>query len=158
MKDDVIESGQVADDQAAEFAALQAGAVEAAPGAPGAPDVAPDISLASEFVGIAGALLAVMGPIFPSVKKLYTDDVTQAAAASLAAVCVKHGWLSGGLMGEYAEEMTALMVCGPLAFATVQAAKSDLADKSTQAPGAAQVAPGASVVDDPAAPKVLERG
>lgn len=149
---------ELSDDQAAEFAALQAGAVDGAPGAPAAPDVAPDISLASEFVGIAGALLAALGPVFPSVRAIYTEDVTKAAAASLAGVCVKHGWLSGGLMGEYAEEMTALMVCGPLAFATVQAVKSDLAAKAPPAPGAAPAVVGAPAVADPAAPKVLERG
>lgn len=136
MKTEKTESAEVlSEDQAAEHRALTDGAAGAV--VPGAvAEVSPADGLAVELVGIAGALLAAAAPMFPSVKAIYTDEVTKAAAASIAAVCVKHGWLSGGLMGEYAEEMMALMVCGPLALATVQAVKSDLAamKKPTAAP------------------------
>jgi hypothetical protein len=155
----------VSDDQAAERAALQASATEgegaAAPAAGQGAEVAPAEALAVEFAGIAGALLAAVGPMFPSVKAIYSEEVIKAAAASVAAVCVKHGWLQGGLMGEYAEELTALMVCGPLAVATVQAVKVDLA-RMNRAPDAAaaveKVGAGDTAAIDSSAPLVMQRG
>jgi hypothetical protein len=143
------------DDQAAEFAALQAGAagggVAAVPGQGAAGPVAPD--LATELTGFGLAIVAALSPAFPSLKDLYTDETTAAAGASIAAVCVKHGWLSGGLMGEYAEEITALMVCGPLAVATAQGVRSDIAALKARArpvqvsaPAPAPAAPAGDVV------------
>lgn len=155
------EAAPMAEDQAAEFAALQASAL-GENAAPAEAETPIDISLAGELAGIAGALLAAVGPMFPSVKALYTEEVTKGAAAAIAAVCVKHGWLSGGLMGEYAEEITALMICGPLAIATSQAVKVDLAAmkaKSGAAPSVA-VSPAPTLQPEPSgpAPIVLERG
>lgn len=154
---------EVSDDQAVERAALQMSAMEAeaAPSLPAGQgaEVAPADALAVEFAGIAGALLAAVGPMFPSVKAIYTEDVTKAAATSIAAVCVKHGWLSGGLMGEHAEELTALMVCVPLAVATVQAVKADLARMNRAPESAAEkVGAGDTAPADPAAPVVMQRG
>lgn len=152
----------MAEDQAAEFAALNAAAIDGGSPAATAPEPEPAASLAAELDGIAGALLAAVGPMFPSVKAIYSEEVTAGAAAAIAAVCQKHGWLSGGLMGEYAEEITALVICGPLAVATVQAVKADLAAMKPAAKLAPVVAvPPATTLDADStgpAPVMLERG
>ena len=160
----------MSDDQAAHLAALSAGAQMTEPG-PGATSDemsgAPVPDLAMELTGIIGAVVAAVSPALPSLRGIYTEEVTKAAAASIAGVCVKHGWLSGGLMGEYAEELTCLMVCAPLAMATVQGVKADLAkmkEKNQPAVGAGfapvAVPPAPTMAEGEAspAPVVLQRG
>ncbi|MCK9991403.1 MAG: hypothetical protein RugAbin2_02417 [Rugosibacter sp.] len=128
-------------EQAADLAALESDAVGQGV-APEQPGAMVEVGLGQELAGIATALLAVASPMFPSLKPIYTPEVIGAASEAIAGVCKKHGWLSGGVMGEYAEEITALVVCGPLAFATMQAVKVDLArmkagETETEKPGAA---------------------
>lgn len=126
-----VQAGPVmSDDQAAHLAALTAAAAEDGEQQQATEEAqAQDftVALSDEIAGIAGALLAALSPAFPSLKTIYTEQTTKAAAGALAAVCQKHGWLQGGLMGEYAEEITALMICGPLALATARGIKADIA-------------------------------
>lgn len=102
-------------------------AAAAAVPAAGAPVVDPAVAMAGEFAGLIGALVGVLAPAFPSLASIYTEQSIGAASHAVAAVCVKRGWLSGGIMGEYGEEIAALIVCGPLAVATWQGVKGDLA-------------------------------
>lgn len=119
-------------EQAADLAALQAAANEPAPGAPATvPEQAeqgPD--LAREITGLVTAAVAALGPMFPSLKGIYTPEVTQAAAQAVAAVCEKHGWMQGGLMGKWGEEIACVAIVGPLAFTTWQGIKADLAARA----------------------------
>lgn len=163
MKRDI--DAAMPEEQAAEFAALNSAAVDAN-ASPEAVQAAPVLpSLADELTGLVTALIAVASPMFPSLKPIYTPEVISAASGAVAAVCKKHGWLSGGVMGEYAEEVTALIVCAPLALATVQAVRSDLAAmKPKAAPVAAPVVaavtppPDQPEAEAPAFSMVLERG
>lgn len=114
-------------EQAADFAALQASAAGAppVPGAePPAQEVGPD--LAKELSGLVTVAVVTLSPLFPSLKDTYTPEVTQAAAGAIAAVCEKHGWLSGGMMGEWGEEIACAAIVGPLAFSTYQGIRVDL--------------------------------
>lgn len=120
-------------EQAADLAALQATAAsEAAPGAPGAPGEAeaagPD--LAQEIAGLVSVAVATLGPLFPSLRETYTPEVTQAAAQAVAAVCRKHGWMQGGMMGEWGEEIACAAIVGPLAFQTYQGIQTDMAARA----------------------------
>lgn len=140
-------------EQAADLAALENFANDA-PIIPGTPEAqaaevaAAKVPLADELAGAVLAFVAIAGPMLPSLQKIYTQETTQAAAQSMAAVCEKNGWLQGGLMGEYAEEVTALIVCGPLAYATVQGIKADLAaNREREKPAAIQ--PGQKPVEAP---------
>lgn len=113
-------------EQAADFAALQGmaagevAAVEAAQASPAGPD------LAEEIGGMAAMLVSALSPALPSLKTIYTPETTGAAAAAIAAVCRKHGWLSGGMFGEWGEEVACAAVLIPLAIATHKGVKGDI--------------------------------
>lgn len=123
-------------EQAQDLAALEAAAADQPllPGEePPAPPVDPVASLADEIAGIVLSVTAVLAPALPSLKRIYTPETTRAAGTSIAAVCVKHGWLSGGLMGEYAEEISAAVILLPLAVTTYQGVKGDVDNLKAQA-------------------------
>jgi hypothetical protein len=133
--------------------ALEAERVTTASMAATAPDTPPALdmnragTLAQEITGIVLGVVNVLGPALPSVKALYTPEVTQAAAESVAVVCVKHGWLSGGIGGKYAEELAAAFVLGPLAIATANALKADLPRLKTKPAKPAPAVPAAGEGD-----------
>lgn len=113
----------------AEFDQLT-GATEA-PAAPGAvPEqepAAPAVDLAGELAGLLLTVSAVLKPALPSLEKIYTEEKCASAGAALAAVCNKRGWLQGGVVGGYGEELAALAVVGPMAIATYAGVKADMA-------------------------------
>lgn len=121
------EIASATDEQAADLAALTAAAGEA-PGVPAqqAEQEAQGPNLAGEIAAAVTVAVATLGPMFPSLKGIYTPEVTQAAAQSIAAVCNKHGWLQGGLMGKWGEEIACLAVVAPLAFQTYQGVRADI--------------------------------
>jgi hypothetical protein len=131
---------QTSAEQAADMAELQAMA-EGAPPVPGqeqatAEQAGPD--LGKELEGLGLVVVATLAPMFPSLTKIYTPQVTAAAAHSIAAVCNKHGWMAGGMLGEYGEEIACVAVVGPLALATYQGVSADLeAMRQAQKPKAA---------------------
>lgn len=122
-------------EQAADLAALQ-GMAAPAPGegqdTQEQQHQGPD--LATELEGLITGVVAVLSPMFPSLKETYTDTTTKAAAGAVAAVCTKHGWLGGGVFGEWGEEIAAAAIVGPLAFATYQGIKSDIAARTPDKP------------------------
>lgn len=122
-------------EQAADLAALTAAATEGATvptTAAGEPIQAPD--LAADLSGLITMLVATLGPAFPSLQKIYTPEVTGAAGGAIAAVCKKHGWMQGGMFGEWGEEIACLAIVGPLAVTTVAGIKGDLAARAKPQP------------------------
>ncbi len=128
---------ELSSERAADFAALDRAAREqeqtaAADG--GEVDAAPVIDLGKE---IAGALLVVskmIGPMFPSVAAIYSEEMCLAVGGSMVPVCEKYGWLQGGIGGKYGPEIACLAVVGPLAWMTVEAAKADIAARRPAKP------------------------
>ena len=102
--------------------------------APGAEPAQAGPTLAQEIEGLVSLAVKVLTPAFPSLPSIYTDEITGAAAGAVAAVCQKHGWLSGGLAGEYGEELAALVIVGPLAVQTYSACKADAEARRAKAP------------------------
>lgn len=132
-------------EQAADLAALEAAAgaqAEAAAVAQAQEVQTTAGKLAGEISGLLTAAVAMAGPLFPSIVPLYTPQTIGAASNAVAAVCVKHGWMAGGFAGQWAEEIAAAVVVLPLAYATVQAVKADLAARAqaTEKPAAGAVA------------------
>lgn len=163
-----MKTQEMAAEQAADLAALQAAANENFPDTvtvPGQEPPPPPPDLAQELAGLMQMAVATLGPAFPSLKSIYTPETIGAASESIAAVCRKHGWMQGGMMGEYQEEVTCLFVVGPLALATVQGVKADIAARAkkpeqiqapampeavpNEVPGAKSVTIGAPVTDAP---------
>lgn len=111
-------------EQAADLAALRAAADEQAqamaPAVPQGPDIAAEISDA------LGIIVGILGAPLPSLRAIYTQEVRQAVGASVAAVCDKHGWLQGGLMGKWGEEIACAAVVLPLGWATYNGVRADI--------------------------------
>lgn len=124
---------KMSDEQAADFAALSMAAA-AGPDPmreqqeqQQAQQQAGAVDLAGEIAGLVLAFAAVARPILPCLADIYTPEVAQQAAGAVAAVCVKRGWLSGGLVGDYGEEVAAAVVLVPLGVATWQGVRRDIA-------------------------------
>lgn len=124
-------------EQAADFAALQAAANEASAGPPVAGENVPAVQnvldLANELEGLIKVAVATLAPMFPSLRETYTPEVTTAAASAIAAVCNKHGWMQGGMFGEWGEEIACAAIVGPLALTTYQGISHDMAEAKARA-------------------------
>jgi hypothetical protein len=144
--DDLKDEGQGAtsSEQAADFAALQRMAAEgeAVPGAEvQAGEAAPAPAgppLSEEISGVLKLVAGMIKPALPTVAEIYTPEVCDSVGGAVGAVCDKHGWLQGGISGKYGEEIMCLAVVGPIAYATVEAAKSDIAARKAAAKPALQ--------------------
>ena len=113
------------------------------PGANPEPEAsAPAVDLRAEIGDALGAVAGMLAPALPSIGKLYTPDTCARVGDALGAVCEKHGWFSGGLLGENSVEIKAALVVVPLAVATYVGVKADMAamDKAPP-PAAAPAAP-----------------
>lgn len=143
-------------EQAAELAALEAAAGDGLqqPGQE-ADTPAPAVDLATELRALVQMFVGMVAPVFPSLPAIYTPEATEAAAVAVAGVCNKHGWLQGGVMGDYAEEIAAAAILAPIGLATYQGVRADIAamKKTQQRPdtgpapaiGAAEVGEGGAV-------------
>lgn len=119
-------------EQAADLAALQATASDA-PALPG--EVAAiSVDLAKEISGLIGVIVATVGPMFPSLVLIYTDDVTKTAGGAIAAVCDKHGWMQAGMFGEFGEEIACAAIIGPLAFTSYKGIQADIEKRKKKEP------------------------
>lgn len=142
------EREQLPQEQAAELAALEAQAgAEVAP-VQAAEAAAPSRDLAAEIKALTLAFVGMAAPILPSLRAIYTEDATAAAAGAVAAVCQKHGWLQSGLVGDYGEEIAAAVVLLPLALATYRGVTADIAAMKPKPQGAALPDTGGPVVSD----------
>jgi hypothetical protein len=71
--------------------------------------------------------LPVLGKLYPSLVDVYTPEACEAVAASLGPVLADYGVDLQQWGGRYQHEIAAAIVCGPIAWATVQAIKTDIA-------------------------------
>jgi len=147
------EIGVLADEQAADLAALQSMAGDD-PLTVGAPDVpAPDP--VAETAAAFGVVVAVLSPLLPYVGAIYTDDRIKALAGAYVPVAEKYGWESGGgFFDKWGAEIALLAVAGPMAAQTVAAHRAWMAERAKERGEAGQGdAPtvGQVVTDVPAA-------
>lgn len=136
-----IEAGNAASDaptasaeQAADLAALQAMATGESGQAVAVVPEEQGPTLQEEIAAAMGMAVAMLGPMFPSLRTIYTPETMGAASGAIAAVCDKHGWLDGGFMGQYGPEIACLAIVGPLGFATYQGVRGDLAEMAKKKP------------------------
>ncbi len=89
------------------------------------------------MLGVAVPLLSKM---YPSLEAVYTEEACASVASSVGPVLSKYGVSLGDMGGRYKEEITMVVVCWPIAAATVVAVKSDIAARAkpvdTQVPKA----------------------
>lgn len=91
-------------------------------------------SLAQENTQGVEMILATAVPLlstmYPSLAEVYTPAACTAVAASLGPVLAKYNINLKEWGGKYQEEIGALFVCGPIAWATVQGIKADIAARA----------------------------
>jgi hypothetical protein len=130
---------------------------EVIPGAEPEPQ-APQVDLAGEIAGLVSMGVALLSPMFPSLKEIYTEQAVGAASGALAGVCNKHGWMQGGMVGGWGEELAAVAIVGPLVFATVQGVKGDMQAKRKKAEPERLAAPEQGAAVMPVASKSVTFG
>lgn len=81
---------------------------------------------------VLGTALPVLGKLYPSLLAVYTDEAQAAIAETIGPLLAKHGIDLKDFGGNYREEIAAALVCGPIAWATVQAVKADIAARIEQ--------------------------
>ena len=146
------------DSIAAEAAATDAtvagtapGAGDTAPGGPGAGPAgadapSPGAATAALLFGLLTGLVGVAVKRFPSLAAVWTPDAVHTVADALAPLLDKYGLATPEWLERWRLEISALMLCGPLLFATIAAVRADLeAEAAARAknvsPGAAAAAP-----------------
>lgn len=136
MENQIHEMNAMAAEQAADLRALEAMAAngDAAQLPPGeaAPEAPPRPALAEEIAGLLVMMAGMVKPALPTVAEIYSKETCETVGHHVAAVCDKHGWLQEGVGGKWGEEIMCLAVVGPIAWATVEAAKSDIAARKAK--------------------------
>lgn len=89
---------------------------------------------AAEIVGLLTIASGLFAPVFPSLQKIYTQETMQQIAAAAVPVMNKHGWSTGDVLGKYAEELALAAVALPVALATLQGVKADIAARANERP------------------------
>jgi hypothetical protein len=84
-------------------------------------------SLQQELEGFIDFAVKMLKPIFPSLGGIYTPEVINGLSVSGASLCAKHGWMTGGLMKEWGEEIGFLVIALPVGYATYNGVKGDIA-------------------------------
>lgn len=79
---------------------------------------------------IMALAVPILGKLYPSLEGVYTPEACGQVAASLGPVLAKYGVNLEEWGGKYQEEIAALFVCGPIAWATVQGVKADIASRT----------------------------
>ena len=134
LVEDVTAASAASAEQNADLAALQlAAGAEPVPVDPNAPPEPLPVDLAGEISSVLLMVTQILRPALPSVADLYTAETAGAVGQAVAGVCLKHGWLQNGMMGQWGEEIACAAVVLPLGFATVKAAQSDLVELKRKA-------------------------
>jgi hypothetical protein len=90
------------------------------------------LSLQQELEGFIDFAVKMIKPIFPSLDGIYTPEVINGLSVSGASLCAKHGWMTGGLMKEWGEEIGFLVIALPVGYATYNGVKGDIAARQKQ--------------------------
>jgi hypothetical protein len=134
QKEPTISGEQQADLLQLQRLAAEGEAAANAPVAGQAEPVREGPTLEQEIAAMLTMVAGMVKPALPSVAALYPPQVCETIGTTLGAVCNKHGWLQSGIGGKYGEEIMCLVILGPLAWATVEAAKGDIAARKPKKP------------------------
>jgi hypothetical protein len=77
-----------------------------------------------------GLAVPILSKLYPSLENVYTEQACAQIAASVGPVLAKYNVNLADWGSSYKEEIGALFVCGPIAWATVQAVKADIAARN----------------------------
>lgn len=88
---------------------------------------APDVP--AEVAALLQTVSGLFSPLFPCLASIYTPDTCRRLGDAAAPVMEKYGWSVGGLFERWGAEITLAATAFPVAMATWQGVKADLATK-----------------------------
>ncbi len=138
---------------AAEAAAIDAQASAATEPPQPEAEAAPAADVPAEVAALLQAVAALFAPVFPCLATIYTPDTCRRLGDSAAPVMAKYGLSVGGLFERWGAEITLAATAFPVALATWQGIKADIAARAPSpdpAPAAGNYA--SERAADPAAP------
>lgn len=118
------------DQLAAEAAVVDAANVPAA--VPEQPE-APKADVAGEVAALLKMVAGMLAPAFPSLATIYTDETCRNLGTAAAPVMEKYGVSVGGLFDRWGAEITLAATALPVALATYQGIKGDMAERKKPA-------------------------
>lgn len=77
-----------------------------------------------------------LSKLYPSLIDVYTEEARTAVSLTVGPVLTKYGINLGDMGGRYREEIAMVVVCGPIAFATFEGIKADIAARAKPVPKA----------------------
>lgn len=110
----------------------QAAAIDAEAAAPDVAAAEPEavrVDLAAELAALLQTAAGILVPAFPCLATIYTEATCKRLGDAAAPVMDKYGWSVGGLFDRWGAEITLAAVALPVALATAQGVKADLAAK-----------------------------
>lgn len=132
----------MADEQRANLAALEMGAAQPDQAAALIESAEADAQAAAQGANtgqvrmILALAVPVLGKLYPCLIDIYDDTTCEQVAGTLGPVLTKYGIDLGDLGGKWGPEIAAIMVCGPVAFATYKGIMADIASRGAQVPKA----------------------
>lgn len=112
-----------------EAAAIDASAAANDPAAAPEPE-AVRIDVAAEVAALLKAVAGILAPAFPSLATIYTDATCKQLGDAAAPVMDKYGLTVGGLFDRWGAEITLAATALPVALATWQGVKADIAARN----------------------------
>lgn len=85
---------------------------------------------------ILALAVPILGKLYPCLVDIYDDSTCDNVAATLGPVLTKYNIDLGDMGAKWGPEIAAVMVCGPVAFATYQGIMADIASRKPQVPKA----------------------
>jgi hypothetical protein len=76
----------------------------------------------------------IIGAMYPSLNDIYTEQAKISISAALSPVLTKYNIRLSDWGAAYKEEIGAIIVIGPILYATVQAVKSDVLEREKLSP------------------------
>lgn len=93
------------------------------------------LDVAAELAALLQTVTGLLTPAFPSLATIYTEATCRRLGEAAAPVMDKYGLSVGGLFDRWGAEITLAAVALPVALATVQGVKADIADRRAPPPG-----------------------
>lgn len=118
------------DQLAAEAAAIDGQATAASEPPMSEAEAAPAADVPAEVTTLLQAVAGMLSPAFPCLATIYTPDTCRRLGDAAAPVMDKYGLSVGGLFDRWGAEITLAATALPVALATWQGVKADIAARS----------------------------
>lgn len=120
-------------DQLATAAAAVDNMAEAGADMPAAAPEAPPVDPAAEVAALLSVVAGILSPLFPCLPGIYSEATCRKLGEAAAPVLAKYDVSVGGMFDRWGAEITLAAVALPVAIATAQGVKADMAARRKKA-------------------------